>query len=95
MDDVINKRLVINMIHKTIYGFFDVVEDNSEEPMSEKDKLLLAVNKAICNGIKELPSAQSEIILCKDCRNNHWCNIQEAAMAGDNFFCGAAERREE
>lgn len=40
-----------------------------------------------------LPSAQPEIIRCKDCRNNHWCNIQEAAMAGDNFFCGAAERR--
>ena len=36
---------------------------------------------------------QPEIIRCKDCRNNHWCNIQEAAMAGDNFFCGAAERR--
>ena len=43
--------------------------------------------------IESLPSAQPEIIRCKDCRNNHWCNIQEAAMAGDNFFCGAAERR--
>lgn len=42
---------------------------------------------------KDMPSAQPEIIRCKDCRNNHWCNIQEAAMAGDNFFCGAAERR--
>ena len=43
--------------------------------------------------IEKLPAAQPEIIRCKDCRNNHWCNIQEAAMAGDNFFCGAAERR--
>ena len=43
--------------------------------------------------IEALPSAQPEIIRCKDCRNDHWCNIQEAAMAGDNFFCGAAERR--
>ena len=43
--------------------------------------------------LTNLPSAQPEIIRCKDCRNNHWCNIQEAAMAGDNFFCGAAERR--
>jgi len=41
----------------------------------------------------ELPSVELEIIRCKNCRNNHWCNIQEAAMAGDNFFCGAAERR--
>ena len=43
--------------------------------------------------LRLLPSVQPEIIRCKDCRNNHWCNIQEAAMAGDNFFCGAAERR--
>ena len=43
--------------------------------------------------VEALPPAQPEIVRCKDCRNNHWCNIQEAAMAGDNFFCGAAERR--
>jgi len=43
--------------------------------------------------VRDVPSAQPEVIRCKDCRNNHWCNIQEAAMAGDNFFCGAAERR--
>jgi len=43
--------------------------------------------------LDKVPSAQPDIIRCKDCRNNHWCNIQEAAMAGDNFFCGAAERR--
>lgn len=49
-------------------------------------------NRAL-DKIRALPSAQPEIIRCKDCRNNHWCNIQEAAMAGDNFFCGAAERR--
>lgn len=45
---------------KSSMVFFDVAEDDSEEPISEKDKLLLAVNKAICNGIKELPSAQPE-----------------------------------
>lgn len=59
MDDTISKQSAIDMTHKIIYGFFDVTEDDSEEPISEKDKLLLEVNKAICNGIKELPSAQS------------------------------------
>lgn len=44
------------------------------------------------HAIKHLPSAQPEIIRCKDCRHNNWCDMQEAAMAGDNFFCGAAER---
>ena len=42
--------------------------------------------------IDDMPSAHPEIIRCKDCRHNNWCDMQEAAMEGDNFFCGAAER---
>lgn len=49
------KDSVIDIIHKTIYDFFDVAEDDSEEPINEKDKLLLEVNKAICNAIKNMP----------------------------------------
>lgn len=45
---------ILNIIHKTIYQFFDVCEDDEEVPMSDKDKLLLEVNKAICNNLKEL-----------------------------------------
>lgn len=62
MDDTINRQSTIDTIHKTICGFFDVAEDDSEEPISEKDKFLLEVNKAICNGIKELPSSQPQDI---------------------------------
>lgn len=47
----------------------------------------------IAGALAELPSAEPEIIRCKDCQNDKWCSIQEAAMAGENFFCGAAERR--
>jgi len=60
VNETVNKQSAIDTIHKIIYGFFDVTEDDSEEPISEKDKLLLAVNKAICNGIKAMPSAQPE-----------------------------------
>ena len=42
--------------------------------------------------LEKSPSAHPEIIRCKDCRHNNWCDMQEAAMEGDNFFCGAAER---
>lgn len=56
-DDLISRQDAINLIHKTIYEFFDIVDNESEEPMSEKDKLLLEVNKAISNRTKELPSA--------------------------------------
>lgn len=52
------KDNVIYVVHKTIYRFFDVVEDDSEEPINEKDKLLLEVNKAICNAIKDMPDEE-------------------------------------
>ena len=45
---------ILNIIHKTIYQFFDVCEDDEEVPMSDKDKLLLEVNKAICKNLKAL-----------------------------------------
>ena len=49
---------ILNIIHKTIYQFFDVCEDDEEVPMSDKDKLLLEVNKAICNNLKTLEQWQ-------------------------------------
>lgn len=58
--DCVSRMDVIEFIHKTICGFFDIASDDSEEPISDKDKLLLEVNKAICNGIRDLPSAQPE-----------------------------------
>ena len=53
---------ILNIIHKTIYQFFDVCEDDKEVPMSDKDKLLLEVNKAICNNLKALEQQP-----CGDC----------------------------
>ncbi len=48
---------IIDIIHNTIYQIFDVCSDEEEVPMSDKDKLLLKVNKAICNNLKEKYSA--------------------------------------
>ncbi|MCR5201829.1 MAG: hypothetical protein K6D02_01860 [Lachnospiraceae bacterium] len=45
---------ILDVIHKTIYQFFDVCSDDEETPISDKDKLLLEVNKAICNNLKAL-----------------------------------------
>jgi len=47
-------REILDVIHKTIYQFFDVCGDDEETPISDKDKLLLEVNKVICNNIKAL-----------------------------------------
>lgn len=39
--------VALDIVHKTIYTFFDVADDDSEEPISAKDELLLRVNKSI------------------------------------------------
>ena len=51
---------ILDVIHKTIYQFFDVCGDDEEVPMSDKDKLLLEVNKAICNNLKALEQESCE-----------------------------------
>ena len=45
---------ILDIVHKTIYQFFDVCGDEEEVPISDKDKLLLEVNKAIYNNLKEM-----------------------------------------
>lgn len=52
--DCISRAEVIKEVHATIITFFDMCEDNEETPMDDKDELLLAVNKAICNNIKAM-----------------------------------------
>lgn len=53
---------ILDIIHKTIYQFFDTCEDDKEVPMSDKDKFLLEINKAICNNLKALEQQS-----CKNC----------------------------
>lgn len=48
--------------------------------------------------IEELPSAQPEIIRCKDCK--HWgerglCEIWDYYISNEDFYCGCAKRRTE
>jgi len=53
-------KTIIDIVHKTIYGFFDVCGDDEETPMTDKDKMLLKVNKALCNNIKALEQQPCE-----------------------------------
>jgi hypothetical protein len=59
-------KTINDIVHKTIYGFFDICGDK-ETPMTDKDKLLLEVNKAVCNNIKDLEQEQ-KTGHCKDCK---------------------------
>ena len=53
--DTIHRQGSIKLIHKMMIGFLD-----ESDVMSDRDKLILTINKTICNGIKGLPSAQPE-----------------------------------
>jgi hypothetical protein len=56
-------KTIIDIVHKTIYGFFDACGDDEETPMIDKDKLLLKINKAICINIKALEQDKANDIL--------------------------------
>ena len=70
---------ILNVIHNTIYQFFDVCSDDEEVPMSDKDKLLLKVNKAICNNLKALEQQP-----CEDCISRQ--ALIEKATSWDKHF---------
>ena len=61
---------ILDVVHKTIYQFLDVCGDNEEVPMSDKNKLLLEVNKAICDNLKAL---EQEPFMNKACVSNKVC----------------------
>lgn len=57
--DTISRQAAIKEIHKAIFEFFDICDDE-ESPMTYKDRQLLELNKAITTQIKALPPAQPE-----------------------------------
>lgn len=61
---------ILDEVHKTICQFFDVCDDDEEVPMSDKNKLLLEVNKAICDNLKAL---EQEPFMNKACVSNKVC----------------------
>ena len=81
MDEYISKQAAIDALAKFVpYAICD------ESTESYTNGLTDAYNM-IC----QLPSAQPEIIRCKNCIHNNDCDIQYSAQAGDNFFCGFGE----
>ena len=57
MPNLIDRDEAIKAVHKVIYDYFDVVEDDDESPITYKDKQLLEINKKITQRIKALPTA--------------------------------------
>ena len=57
-DRLISLNAAIDAVHHTVFEFFDICEDDDESPITEKDKMLLSLNKAISTRIQTIPSAQ-------------------------------------
>lgn len=68
MADYIDKQDAIYAVHRAAYQFFCGSEDGDE--LSEDEKLVLSVNKAVCTAIKALPSADVvEVVRCGECKH--------------------------
>ena len=93
--DCISRQDAIDAVHHSIFDFFNICEDDDESPITHKDIKLLELNKAICNNIKQLPSAQ-RWIQCKDCKFyvNTFCDIDGRDVPED-WYCADAEKRRE
>lgn len=77
---------ILNVIHNTIYQFFDVCGDDEEVPMSDKDKLLLEVNKAICNNLKTLEQQPCEDVVSR-AEIIHTLNTMDRYVADELTLC--------
>ena len=75
------------------------VEDEVFDDIREVDAILRC-NKEIHLALRDMPSAQPEIIHCQDCKYRgitNYCiyKTRLAWITGKNDFCNKAERREE
>lgn len=72
MNDSISRQAAIDAVHSTIFDFFETDEDDSDSPMTDSDKRLLELNKAISTSIRGLPSAvepewEELLVICDVC----------------------------
>ena len=84
MDELISRQAAI-----------DAIKSRKTAEQSSAGIMRNAVVDFCIDIVKKLPSAQPEIVRCKDCK--HWdgvdtCDVIDAPV-WDNDFCSMAERR--
>lgn len=92
MSDLISRQAAIDALGEEPPVWYDGEDEIAERNQWRRD----------VTAIKELPSAQPEIIRCKDCKfyspmnretKTGICNLIMHQNFGDNWFCAGAERR--
>lgn len=97
MSDQISRQAAIEAVHSTIFDFFDMDKDDSDSPMTESDKRLLELNKAVTTAIRKLPNIDVPArkvgkwidhgvdLWCSECG----CRIDECQISDSCPKCGA------
>ena len=95
MDDLISRQAAIDRINKQ--------REHMEPDVYPQDKIGDAAYRICAEFIERLPSAQPEIVRCKDCR--YYVRDNDRPPRGkclplnilsvDDWFCADGERREE
>lgn len=86
MADYIDKQDAIYAVHRAAYQFFCGAEDGDE--LSEDEKLVLSVNKAVCGEIKALPSADVQPV-----RHGTWLPYLKEGLTVKCSECGSRFNR--
>ena len=99
-NDLISRQAAIEALWKSLYEY----EDKTEKQFQESEDLdvgdwilhrVFVQNMSDIDrqAILNLPSAQPEIIRCKDCLMHGVCRLEQ--RLGVDGYCSEAERREE
>lgn len=103
MADLIDRQAAIDALKRISFSYYFECGEYLSEDTREIE--IINSNKAL-EAIKALPSAQSEIIRCRDCKNwdktwtndwspeYHYCPMIDGVRKGD-FYCAHAERKGE
>ena len=83
MDGLISRQAAIEVIHREIYKFFDICEDDEESPMTYNDLRLLELNKAISKGLKALLTVDAA---------NRWISVAEGLPGKYEYVLLTCER---
>ena len=91
MDDLISRAAVIDALEKVAELFPWKVPGTRDSYDHYNEGWNDAIGRAEIE-IEELPSAQPEIVRCKDCKHKYvedmvW-HCPFGLMGGENFFCG-------
>ncbi len=91
MSDLISRQDALVFIQSLYLGI--PLAPINKQRWKKKYKEFIAIEK----GIENLPSAEPEIIRCKDCKKLEHCRTTNtwAVAPDDNWYCADGERRTE